>query len=141
MADPRTLQQVVDMAEEFGEEELVSNSLKVIRQLVANDQARATIFLSFPNLFAWMIHILTANVGSKPILLEGALALRVGLQSESRIRDTSYLKPGQVRGLVEALAAEPGAMREPALQGLLKELYKFPSLEALVGPLFRNQKR
>lgn len=115
VADPRTLQQVVDMAEEFGEEELVSNSLKVIRQLVGNDQARATIFLSFPNLFAWMIHILTANAGSKPILVEGALALTTGLASESRIRDTSYLKPGQVRGLVEAIAAEPGAMREPAL--------------------------
>jgi hypothetical protein len=34
VVDPRTLQQVVDVAEEFGEEELISNALKIIRQLV-----------------------------------------------------------------------------------------------------------
>jgi len=138
IADPGTLQQVVDMAEEFGDEEIISNAMKIIRQLVESETTRAHIFNSFPNLFAWMIHILTSNLGSQAIVNEGALALRIGLQNESKIKDNSYLKPGQVRGLVAAISAEPGAMRSAELQGFMKELYKYPSLEGIVGPLFRS---
>jgi hypothetical protein len=84
------------------------------------------------------MHILANNMSSPAIVREGGLALRTGLQNEAKIHDRSYLKPGQVRGLVDAIAAEPGAMRTPELQGLMRELYKYPSLEALVGPLFRT---
>ena len=126
------------MAEEFGDEEIIANALKIIRLLVQSDSTRANIFNAFPNLFAWMIHILTSNLSSAAIVKEGALALRIGLQNESKIKDNSYLKPGQVRGLIEAISAEPGAMRSAELQGLMKELYKYPSLEGIVGPLFRS---
>lgn len=126
------------MAEEFGDEEIISNVMKIIRQLLQSDKARTSVVTTFPNLFAWMIHILASNLSSQSIVKEGALALRLGFQGESKIKDNAYLKPAQVRGLVDAISADPAAMRSTELQGFMKELYKYPSLEGIVGPLFRS---